>query len=280
MRKQQQGYVLLVLMALVLSAGAGIFVTGIGKSIVERKAAGDRKVLGQLKNVKQRLLTYAATHPEIYEKYDVSKAVDLTKIPGPGYFPCPTLKPDAVAESSCGGSVSRGWLPRKISSREVSFEAEGLDWRRVWFVLDTRFAVQTSNGCSGMTSTDNRCSPLNTSLNADRIELNGSKGYVALLIYAGGTLSGQNRSAAVPDIGDYLDGDNADVDDKFSTYGANADSAFNDTVLPITKSEWDRVIAARVKRSATTSPADWCNTGAPVWFTLNKWHESGQDICN
>lgn len=274
MRKQQQGYVLLVLMALVLSAGAGIFVTSVGKSIVERKAAGDRKVLAQLKNVKQRLLAYAATHPEIYS--------DTTPVPGPGYLPCPTTSEDAKAVANCGGKVAYGWLPRKIGSgRDVSFEAEGLDWSRVWFVLDTRFAMQTTGDCSGMDGDiDGRCYPLNAALNADSIYLNNRTGYVALLIYAGGNLSGQNRSDAVPDIADYLDGDNADKDEAFSTRGANADSAFNDIVLPITKSEWDRIIAARVKHSATANSADWCDSGAPGWFTLNKWDDTGQNICN
>lgn len=283
MRKQQQGYVLLVLMALVLSAGAGIFVTSVGKSIVERKAAGDRKVLAQLKNVKQRLLAYAATHPEMYEKYDPTKAVDPAKIPGPGYFPCPTKEEKAEAVGSCSGEVVSGWLPRKITGRDVSFEAEGLDWRRVWFVLDTRFAIQTgSSECAPLTKNtdDARCAPLNTALNADRIELNGREDYVALLIYAGGALSGQNRSSAVPDIDDYLDGENADADAKFSTRAEDSDIVFNDIVLPITKQEWDRIIAARVKQSATADSADWCNSGAPAWFARNEWNTNGKDICN
>lgn len=277
MRKQQQGYVLLVLMTLVLSAGAGIFVTSVGKSIVERKAAGDRKVLGQLKNVKQRLLTYAATHPEVYS--------DTTQVPGPGYLPCPTQEEKAKAAGSCSGQVASGWLPRKIGNgRDVSFEAEGLDWHRVWFVLDTRFAIQTNTtGCGSLTrGADGRCTPLNTAVEADRIKLNGREDYVALLIYAGGALSGQNRSSAVPDIADYLDGANADedVDYEFSTRGANSDSAFNDIVLPVTKSEWDKIIAARVKQSATDDPADWCKSGAPDWFARNEWNTSGKDICN
>lgn len=276
MRKQQRGYVLLVLMALVLSAGAGIFVTGVGKSVVERKASGDRKVLAQLKNIKQRLLTYAATHPEIYS--------GNTDIPGPGYLPCPTLIAEAVAASDCNGEDSRGWLPRRLSDKDVSFEAEGLDWSRVWYVLDNRFSVNTDGiGCGSLTETngsDSRCYPLNTGLNPERIKLNGRTGYVALLIYAGGTLSGQNRSEAVPDVSDYLDGENADVDAEYSTSGASPDNAFNDIVLPITKQEWNRVIKARVSQSAVDG--DWCGV-TPVdkkaWFELSDWHETGQKIC-
>ncbi len=276
MRKQQQGYVLLVLMALVLSAGAGIFVTGVGKSIVERKASGDRKVLAQLKNVKQRLLTYAATHPEIYS--------GNTDTPGPGYLPCPTLTAEAVAASDCNGEVSRGWLPRRLSDKDVSFEAEGLDWSRVWYVLDNRFSVNTNGaGCGSLTETngsDSRCYPLNTGLNPARIKLNGRTEYIALLIYAGSTLSGQSRGEAVPDVSDYLDGENADVDADYSTYGATPDSAFNDIVLPITKQEWNRIIKARVSRSAVDG--DWCGV-TPVdkkaWFELSDWHEAGQEVC-
>lgn len=271
--RKQRGYVLLVLMALVLSAGAGVFVTGISKSVVERKTERDSNTVAQLKNIRQRLLTYAAILPDLYEDNTI----------GPGYLPCPTTEDDAEAIGGCyHETIVSGWLPRQIVGQNISFEAEGLEWDRVWYVLDARYAFRTNAaGCGGAPLSDSsgRCRPLNTSISPDRITLNGRDDIVALIIYAGSAIGGQSRSAAKPeaDIKDYLDGENNDGDAEFISRSTDPDTGqFNDVVVPIYKAEWQRVIRNRVIVSAEAD--DLCGAGSVTWFSENEW-KTGQGVC-
>ncbi|MCV6590737.1 MAG: hypothetical protein OIF57_17195 [Marinobacterium sp.] len=277
MKTGQRGYVLLVITALMLSAGIGLLTAGAGKAVQERRASQDQQVLKQLRNIKQRLLTYAATYPETHG--DAAR--------GPGYLPCPTSKDDGTSEGSSGcqsGDFSTGWLPRKLSGSQVSFQAEGLNWDNIWLVVDNHLVVRSGAGCAGVSvRQDSYCQPLNTAQanNLDRITLNGKEGYIALLIYSGSrTLSGQTPDIDNPDISDYLDYENGDGDNRFTSRPESDDEAdFNDVVVPITTAEWSRIIKARVLRSA--SDGNWCSSGgsAPAWFAGNEWNKPETGIC-
>lgn len=272
MKKPQQGYVLLVMIALVLSAGLGLFVTGLGKTVVARKAEKDSSVLTQLKNVKQRLLTYAATHPDIYGTPGV----------GPGHLPCPTRKSNATAADGCNGTFSVGWLPRKVTGHDITFEPEGLDWQQVWYVLDNRYAVSTDIVACGAATQQKRCRPLNAAAAADRLTLNNRTEVVALLIYAGRALAGQSRNVNNPDPQDYLDGENGDGDGAFVSTQLNNAGDYNDIVLPIYKDEWARVVRNRVIIGVNSG--NWCGAGlaaADDWFAANDWNlkEADGGVC-
>jgi len=270
---KQRGYVLLLMMAVMGTAAVGLMGATASKTLQESKSERNIKVLSQLKRIKQKLLAYSASYPEFKFSYSGSIVSH-----GPGYFPCPTNLADARATgNSCGSSdVIVGWLPLEIDSdggpdsdnQGVTFRADGLSWRRVWFVLDRRFSPAASYAtCDGFTKkvTNGRCTPLNSKIEPDRIIFNGDDGYVGLLIYAGRSQGGQARSdAASPDIADYLEGENADGDFEFSSKAEDS----NDIIMPITRADWLSVVLPSVSYHARRN--NWCSSPSD-WFADNEW---------
>lgn len=260
--KKQAGYVLLLLVSVVLVTGLGLFVSSVKDSVQQRNADNVSDTLTQLKNLKKRLLAIAASHPELYP--------DGNTTPGPGYFPCPSTLAGAQSDPNCAvgnETVAVGWMPRLTASRDINVEAEGLHWRKVIFVLDLRYALDSSaNGCGDLNIINSRCAPLNHTVNADRVTLSGKdEQYVALLIFAGNNLNGQQRNNNAFVLANYLEAENADGDGDFEQrYNANQ----NDIIIGITQQEWLDTMRGRI---ALDCPGNNNIVDMPNWYSDNQW---------
>ncbi|MBY4676525.1 hypothetical protein [Marinobacterium arenosum] len=265
MRSKQQGYVLLVILALMMAGGAGYFVSTVNETAIQSEAGRNKDILKQLRNARDRLLTYAATHPEVYG--------DTTPTPGPGYFPCPDQDNNRWTDGSCSDEVAIGRLPEKIGSRGVNFLPEGLDRQLVWYALDSNYSYQGGDSrCDApMSNKDpiDRCEPLNHDAPSSRITLNGKSDYVALLFYAGMAQGGQDRGTS-NDVTDFLDGGNADGDGDF--FSVQAGNDINDLVVGITKAEWLALMRKRLVQDISDNGG--CDGGladTDHWFSRNQW---------
>ncbi len=141
---QQSGFVILMgLLILVLGAAAWYGSVG-GKKSESMKAEVQSEYIANLQYVKERMLTYAVLHPEIFDKGDVYN-------PGIGYFPCPDTSGDGI--SNTGTSCSQpnnlytlGWVPQKLSKKNFSLlsSKQNIENKRYWFAVDTRFLVDAT----------------------------------------------------------------------------------------------------------------------------------------
>ena len=222
----------------------------------------------ELKLVKQRLLQYAVLQPEVYlTTGGVIK--DSTKIPSPGYFPCPDLDDpsgpsgpsDGFTETTCTNPLvpasafpdKTGLLPDLLTSPTVfGYVPGGIDNRNIHFAeqskyfyfLDERFSYQngeyTNNGLQ-------RYAPLypgrlvgnvdDATDNLDSFDpvltLNGVPGYVVLIIDPGSD--------------GLLDTDNEDGDRFFTSSAADmSDEPNADKIVGITYTEWLTLMVHRV----------------------------------
>jgi len=257
--KRQQGYVLLLIIAVLGTAALGFLGAGLGKSVQQIHSGKDRKVTRQLNIIKQRLLAFTASRTD----------GDI------GRFPCPTPREDAVANTDgrCSRTVIAGWLPREVGADNLTLIVKELPWQQVWFVLDGRYStVGNGTTCGDMNVVSSRCAPLNTDVTPDRITLNGKEDqYVALLIYSGNPVSNSARpNSDNPNIRAYLEADNADGDHDFVTYDED-EGPFNDIVVPITFKEWERAVKSRVIAGINTQGLCFSTDDEDAWFSRDGW---------
>ncbi|MBN2646363.1 MAG: hypothetical protein JXR44_01095 [Thiotrichales bacterium] len=263
---QQTGYGLL-LFVMVLGAVAALWASGRYAHLISHFQSQERQLrIADLQHVKQRLLTFAVLHPELYQTNSSSSLQPSAQIPSAGYFPCPDLDGDGFllgAETQCGNPTNpnapfpmqtgfvpdpmlasggsqcsgltpcMGFVPQKIVSREFYFAPAG----RYYYVLDERFSFQ--NGYYSNQG-QKRFAPFDLQAlkgnQAPRLRLNQSGGYVLLLIDAG--LDG-------------LAADNADGDFQFFDQSASLFAAKEaDKVIGVTLQEWANLMQVRACRQS------------------------------
>lgn len=202
-----------------------------------RRADRERQTMEALATAKQALIAYAASYPD-----RVSGEF------GPGYLPCPDrwTEPDPLldpnsrvgrAGTSCseGGGTTIGRLPWRTLKLDHDSAVDGTG-ERLWYAI----------------SESHRNNPKQEPLNSETpglLEVDGIADIVAVIIAPGSGLTGQDTRTSDPQgagylvVGNYLEGENANLDRRFATRGAGA---FNDRLLFITRDELMAAVEWRV----------------------------------
>lgn len=220
--------------------------------------------LAELYKVKNRLLQYAVLQPEIYLTDAGGALQESAVVPSPGYFPCPDLTGDGIAEGSCTNPLNLsavnpdatgflpdlsadltalGYVPEKISTRQIYFGES----RKFYYFLDERFSYNNGNYPNDTNETLNRYAPLypgsligdvaSATASTDPfmpvLTLDGVTGYIALIIDPGadGQLDPVNR-----------DGDR----DFVSIFSNLSDEPNADKIVGIDYTEWLSLMVHRV----------------------------------
>jgi hypothetical protein len=295
---RQQGFVLMLMVVGVVIV-ASLWLSTKHQGLISLfKDEQIEQDLVELKKVKQRLLAFAVLQPEIYLTDTGGVMQDNTQVPAPGYFPCPDLDgsgsldatetscgnpfisgtpgtgfvPDpnsAVGLGSCtgGGSVCSGFVPERISTRNLYFAPAG----RYYYVLDERFTFQNPNYVNNGLL---RYAPLNMTgfdpADADAqndpvLSLNGEGGYIALIIDAG-----TDGLASVNNDGDAHFVSQVD-------FMSDADTA--DKIVGIRYNEWavlvaHRVCAERGRFLGTDGSGDYADVGENTRHWYNAYDET------
>jgi len=258
-KTKQSGFIVLMGM-LALVVGAGLWFGTLGSLRSNTMAIKQTEVhIEQLHRIKEKMLTYAVLHPELY--------AESANPPGVGYFPCPDVDGDGDADSHCDVDSAGnnrlfvlGKVPYKISSRFFSFLDSNLDNSDYWFAVDARFVNSSQRFRTGGSE---RFSTLNIDIDK-KVEdknnnvvfpmtLDGKEDVVMVLFYAGSPLAGQARPSS--DYDNYLEQPAITVGETidFRSVGANS-NVFNDYVIAITRAEWEAAVLSRV--SQDTNPED------------------------
>ena len=286
--KNQSGFIVLLGM-LMLVVGASVWFGNVGNLRTEMMAIKQVNEQGrELQQVKDKMLAYAVFQPELFGTLSGTSTLQTSeKVPGPGYFPCPDATGDGESNAPCGSgsSVIIGRVPIQISSRFFGFLNQVTVKDSFWYAVDTRFLVQnTDYNNFGATAEvkSRRYAPLNVDDPVlASLTLDGVTDIVMVLFHAGDALSGQDRSSSA--VSNYLEDENNDGDTAFITYHSTA--RFNDTVIAITREEWNAAMLARVSQdiNPVDNTPDLCAIPAtdPHWFNAcNNVYKTGSDGAN
>lgn len=143
----------------------------------------------------------------------------------PGFMPCPDFDADGTTDVNClstAGAVYVSRLPWKTI--DVAREAG-----KLWYAMDSDFRDNST------------AQPINVSLEGS-ITLDGTPGYAALIIDPGDPLEGQTGRPG-NDVGDYLEGENADGDDEY--HNCSSVDTCNDRIVGISVDQLMAVVQQR-----------------------------------
>ncbi len=279
---KESGFVLLMgLLILVLGAAAWFGTQGnIRSEGMKQDVQGG--YVSTLQLVKERMLTYAILHPELFDSTPPgtppgSPNIDLD-LPGIGYFPCPDISGNQQSEtgkecSRSGSLYAMGWVPQKVINRNFSFLPSNLprENRRYWFAVDARFLVDGEAYRYG--SVANRFAPLNidtpskVDMNDFRnncdinptptcqfpLTLDGRGDIVMVLFYSGEVVENDTRWVQIVNanssINRYLEQPSLLVPAEYNfpaEQGAFISHGngdfFNDETIHMSRSEWDAAL--------------------------------------
>jgi hypothetical protein len=282
---RQSGFVILMgLLILVLGAAAWYGSVG-GKKSESMKASFQGEYVANLQHVKERMLTYAILHPEIFDKGSIFN-------PGIGYFPCPDTSGDGVSNTGPACSQSRslyalGWVPQKMSKKSFSFlsTSQKVENKRYWFAVDTRFLADAKKyhydsftrfaplniktpslvDTTGNSNCDDTPGNPITAKCVPPLTLDGQQDIVMVLFYAGDTSTDKYTFRDLADklaaekIQNYLEQPSMNIPSHSASYPAktgvfisksNGVDPFNDYVIAITREEWNAAMLSRVAKDA------------------------------
>lgn len=212
----------------------------------------------ELKQVKNRLLTFAVLHSELYMKKADGAFKDSADIPSPGYLPCPDFDGDGATDNPCGnpyvaanpqttGFVPAsndlysdsaicdgdpatpcvGYVPSRIENRKFYFAKKA----SFYYFFDQRYSFNNTENYATGNGYNDRFVPLSpetidpTTGGYEGLVLNGNSGYIAIIIDAG--------------MDNVLNPENSDGDNEFES---NIKTIYNqetaDQVVGITYDEW------------------------------------------
>lgn len=226
-RHKQRGVVLLVVMLLILVAGSFVMLKALNVAANRRADDPDAVTHLALKQAKQALIGYAVNTPAL-------TPAGL----GPGRLPCPDLNGDGAAAGTCslgGANAMTGRFPyREIGSDEI---VDGAG-EPLWYSLDEAYRYHLN---TAVINSDT----------ANTLTVDTQSDIVAVIIAPGAAVGAQQRGDGA-DITDFLEGDNASVDDALFTV-ADPDIAFNDTLVTISRAEMMAAVERRVLAEATNA---------------------------
>ena len=172
------------------------------------------------------LIEYSVNYPSHYSETGA----------GPGHLPCPDISGDGSPALVCSGAPV-GLLPvdfETSAKKNISFlSRQSQRSEPIWYVLSSAFRYNPVPSGAPDSATI-----VNSDSRGD-LSLDGEAEVIALLIAPGVALDGQNRDASL-DIGDFLEGENADGDRVF------ASGQGNDQVLAIRRSDLMPLVERRV----------------------------------
>ncbi len=219
--KSQRGVILLISMLILLS-GSAFFLAGEYRD----NPYNDDSALEALLAAKQALLSYAVNYADNYGHNTRG---------GTGRLPCPARARFSSPASSCGvneiGYLPSAWL-RSGELMEIDYLERFLD-RDIWYAV----------------AADHRYNPSHNTLNSNTrsnlLSVDGVPDIVAVLIYPGSAMAGQNRFAVqgmppASTVFEYLEGENADADGIFTL------TEKGDLLVPIRRAELMPLIERRV----------------------------------
>lgn len=209
-RRLQNGVSLLLLLFIVLGLYATIFITSWSSDTA--RLALDARTEEALAVAKEALVGRAASDDN-----------------RPGSLPCPDTNGDGVAEPFVGNNCPSyiGRLPYKTLKTSTLRDSSG---ELLWYALSPSLRDHPS------------ASPINPNTPAT-LTLDAIPSVAAIVIAPGAPLPGQNGRPS-NQVGDYLDGSNADGDAKFAS--GPLTSAFNDKTIALTKGELFFTVSRRV----------------------------------
>jgi hypothetical protein len=228
--RRQRGYIAIVLVAVLCTAGATWLSTSLGANAVHNER--ERKISAVLAHAKQALIGRATVDASL-----------------PGSLPCPDLVTniagsnvpddgiaDLFAGTNCPSYVGR--LPWRTLGLADLRDADG---ERLWYALSPNFRDFASQ-------------VLINDATAGTLSVSGSTGLnnvVAIVFAPGGPLGSQSRvGSANKNIAvNYLDGPNAAGLPAFKT--APADALFNDRLVTITVADLISFVERRVANEIT-----------------------------
>lgn len=221
-RAHQKGIALILFVMVVIIGATLLFASARSPNALQLER--NQITLDALRMAKEALIAYAATHPD-----------------RPGGLPCPDANNDGdpdISGTNC--ETELGWLPfRKLQLPDLR-DSNG---DRLWYAVSTGFQ-------------ENINPPLNSD-SVTNITLNGTPGYIALVIAPQRPVSGQgaraindsNPSGDSSGVLNYLEQANAQA--PFSNFisadeDATDDIPFNDVVLGIKPVEMLPIVEQRV----------------------------------
>ncbi len=216
---KQVGAVLILFMLILVVGVTAVLATELNKNLMS-PAVRSQENYKILNRAKQALIGYAVSYPD-----------NINASYGPGYLPCPDRDDDGalLTEGACSsaGGTNIGRIPWKYLDME---EMRDVDGEGLWYVVDNNHRFNPKKV------------PQNSSV-AGQLSVDDKDDIVAVIFAPGPPVGMQNRLAFPNDKVAYLEGENADGDERFA--GITAGS-FNDQLLYITRTELMQAAEKRV----------------------------------
>ena len=240
---KQSGFVVLMGVLVLLLGSAFWFGSATKVRTADIESNYQQTRIDELAKIKDRLLTYAVMQPEIF-----NNVANPQNIPGVGYLPCPDTNGNGNTNLPCGGGgvlVDIGRIPQSIANTMFTFVEDQNESLNYWYAVDSRYVVQ--NAAFNFAGAFRRF-PLNADMPAlANLTLDGRNDIVAIIFYSGKEMQNQNQNNIL-NIGDFLEGENADGDVDFISVDPTPAvlQDFNDYAIAITRQEWRTAMLARV----------------------------------
>lgn len=188
-RPRQRGFVLLLVLLVLMVAGAALFVTARAPGDAER-AARDSRSAKVMAGVRDAVIAYAGFGGTNNVK---------------GALPCPDFDDPGDPGSGQSNSLTCTGGSASVYLARLPWRTIDVDTRtgNLWYGIDADYRDEESE-----------VEPLNPSTPAS-LQVNGEGGYVAVIIHPGDPLAGQTGRPSST-ISDYLEEDNADGDQAFT----------------------------------------------------------------
>jgi hypothetical protein len=249
---EQRGVVLLLILLILVVAGSTLALSALNSNPAQR-AQQQRDLHQQMQRAKEALLAYAAHSATLHGN---------TR--GPGFFPGPDttasdpdengiVSDDSTTDCSGYDSTTRalvGRLPVALDIPSGRYELNAYDSgidQQFWYSVGNRY-VSISSATATTSVLRNSVRRTSASL-ADatnyRLTLDGTPGYVAMIIAPGESLATQNRPDAPGSHNNYIDQINGDAFAFISRLPA-VPAALNDQLLGITLDEYMRAVGIQV----------------------------------
>ncbi len=297
---KESGFVILMgLLVLILGAAAWFGTAGNLRSEGMKLSSQSVHVVN-LERIKEKMLTYAVFHPELF--------APQVNVPGPGYFPCPDTSGNGQTDTgtncvAAGALFAIGMVPIRLANRNFSFLSSSQQQRRYWFAVDSRYLVRPGGQRVGSLNTltsafvdttggsfcddDNPPGPTNPlpATCVAPLTVDGQGDIIMVLFYAGDAINQQVRPVnaqlgyANTNMNRFLEqpvlptlGQPAN----FVSVGNNPDT-FNDYVITITKQEWEATMLSRVSSDVNSPVLNGVPNGVPDLCDIpvgNNWFDN------
>ena len=213
----QTGAVLLVILLVVLSVAACLFVHKLSAILI--LAAREYRTEASLNQARAALIGYAVSYPD-----------KINPEFGPGYLPCPDRNNDGATDAgscSLSGHTSIGRFPYK--TLELERLSDGLG-ETLWYVVADNFRNNP------------KLEPLNSDTTGN-LTVDAMDDIAAIILAPGAPLMSQERNIGPITVTNYLEGENADFDTVFTMHDTGVT---NDRLALITRQELMLSVERRV----------------------------------